>query len=111
MGQLWKRTWREKPRHRRGSIQRAYRVKIDKNKWSNTPRAIICRTLNYKDKVKILRKAKKDFYKLEILPSHLDYRKELLRVENNGVYFQYRSIVVKRKYNIGSVSWNVLDTF
>ena len=98
-------------RHRRRSIQRAHRVKRDQNNWSNTPRAIICRTLNYKDKVKILRKAKKDFYKLEILPSHLDYRKELLRVENNGVYFQYRSIVVKRKYNIGSVSWNVLDTF
>ena len=31
----------------------------DKNKKSNTPRTIVCRILNYKDKVKILRNAKK----------------------------------------------------
>ena len=110
MGQLWKEL-REKSLGIEKEVLKEETAKRDQNKWSNTPRAIICRTLNYKDKVKILRKAKKDFYKLEILPSHLDYRKELLREENNGVCFQYRSIVVKRKYNIGSVSWNVLDTF
>ena len=59
MGELWKRSYREKPRHRRRSIERANRAKIDKNKRTNTPREIICRTLNYKDKVKILRKTKK----------------------------------------------------
>ena len=39
--------------------ERAHRVKTDKNKKSNTPRKIDCRILNYEDKVKILRNAKK----------------------------------------------------
>ena len=34
-------------------------MKIDKNKKSNTARTIVCRILNYQDKVKILRNAKK----------------------------------------------------
>ena len=34
-------------------------MKTDKNKKSNTARTIVCRILNYQDKVKILRNAKK----------------------------------------------------
>ena len=40
-------------------IERAHRVKTDKSKKSNTARTIVCRILNYKDKVKILRNVKK----------------------------------------------------
>ena len=40
-------------------IERAHRVKTDKSKKSNTARAIVCRILNCKDKVKILRNIKK----------------------------------------------------
>ena len=41
-------------------IERAYRVKTDKkNKKGNTPRAIVCRILNCKDKVIISRNGKK----------------------------------------------------
>ena len=40
-------------------IERTHRVKTDKSKKSNTPRTIVCRILNYKDKVKILRNVKK----------------------------------------------------
>ena len=40
-------------------IERAHRVKTDKNKKGNTPRTIVSRILNYKDKVKILRNVKK----------------------------------------------------
>ena len=40
-------------------IERAHRVKTDKSKKGNPPRTIVCRILNYKDKVKILRNAKK----------------------------------------------------
>ena len=72
-------------------------MKTDKTKKGNTPRTIVCRILNYKDKVKILRNAKKlkgknivineDFYQ-----STLDHRKELwkevkcLREEGKIVY-------------------------
>ena len=44
-------------------IERANRVKTDKSKKGNAPRTIVCRILNYKGKVKILRNAKKHFYK------------------------------------------------
>ena len=40
-------------------IGRARKVKTDKNKKSNTPRTIVYRILNYKDKAKILRKCQK----------------------------------------------------
>ena len=40
-------------------IERAHRVRADKSKKGNTPRTIVCRILNYKEKVKILRNAKK----------------------------------------------------
>ena len=40
-------------------VERANRVKKAKSKKGNTPRTIVCRILNYKDKVKILRNAKK----------------------------------------------------
>ena len=40
-------------------IERTHRVKTDKSKKGNTPRTIVCRILNYKDKVKILRHAEK----------------------------------------------------
>ena len=39
--------------------ERAHRMKKDKNKKTNRPRTIICRILNYKDKVKIPKNAKK----------------------------------------------------
>ena len=87
-------------------------MKTDKSKEGNPPRTIVCRILNYKDKVKILRYAKKlkgknifineDFYQ-----ATLDRRPELwkevkcLREEGKIAYLQYKSIVVKRKNNIG----------
>ena len=93
-------------------IERAHRVKTDKSKKGNTPRTIVCRILDYKEKVKTLRNAKKlkgknifineDFYQ-----ATLDYRKELwkevkrLREEGKIGYLQYRSIVVNRKDNTG----------
>ena len=40
-------------------IERTHMMKTDKNKKSNTPTTIVCRILNYKDKVKILRNAEK----------------------------------------------------
>ena len=40
-------------------IERKHRVKTDKNKKINTPKTIVCRILNYKDKVKILRNDKR----------------------------------------------------
>ena len=40
-------------------IERAHRIKTDRNKKGNIPRTIVCRILNYKDKVKILRNAEK----------------------------------------------------
>ena len=40
-------------------IERAHRVETDKGKKGNTQRTIVCRILNQKDKVKILRSAKK----------------------------------------------------
>ena len=39
--------------------ERAHRLKKDNKKKSNRPRTIICRILNYKDKVKIPKNAKK----------------------------------------------------
>ena len=87
-------------------IERAHRVKTDKiNK-----RTIVWRILNYKDKVKILRNAKKlkgknifmneDFWQIT-----LDHRKELwkdverLREEGKIAYLKYGSTVVKTKGN------------
>ena len=62
-------------------VERAHRVKTDKNKKGNPPRTIICRILNYKDKVKILRNAKKlkgknIFKKEDFCQATLDHRKE-----------------------------------
>ena len=93
-------------------IERTHSVKIDKSKKSNTPRTIVCRILNYKDKVKILKNVEKrkggntfiieDFYHVTV-----DHRKELwkevkrLREEGKITYLQYWSNVVKRKDNTG----------
>ena len=41
------------------AIERRHIVKTDKSTKGNAPRTIICRILNYKDKVTILRNAKK----------------------------------------------------
>ena len=93
-------------------IERAHRVKIDKNKKGNTPRTIVCRILNHKDKVKILKNTKKLKGKNIVInedfcQATLDHRKELwkevkrLREEGNIAYLQCRSIVVKRKDNTG----------
>ena len=32
-------------------LEKVHRVKTDKNKKGNAPRTIVCRTINYKDKV------------------------------------------------------------
>ena len=87
-------------------------VKTDKNNKGNTPRTIVCRILNYKDKVKILRDAKKLKSKnilinKDFCQATLDHCKELwkeakrLREKGKIAYLQYRSIVVKRKDNTG----------
>ena len=92
--------------------ERANRVKTHESKKGKTSRIIVCRILNYKDKVKILRNAKKlkgknIFINEDFCQATLDHRKELwkevkrLREEGKIAYLQYRSIVVKRKDNIG----------
>ena len=40
-------------------IERAHRVKTDKSKKGKTLRTVVCKNLNYKDIVKILRNANK----------------------------------------------------
>ena len=93
-------------------IERAHRVGTDQSKKGNTPRTIVCRILNDKDKVKILRNAKKlkgknIFLNEDFCQATLDHRKELwkelkrLREEGKIAYLQCRSIVVKWKYNTG----------
>ena len=93
-------------------IERAHGVKIDKSEKVNTPRTIVCRISNYKNKIKILRNPKKlkgknifvneDFYR-----ATLDHRRKLwkevklLRKEGKIAYLQYRSPVVKSKDNTG----------
>ena len=72
-------------------------MKTDKSKKGNTPRTIVCRILNYKDKVKILRNAKKlkgknIFINEDFCQATLDHRKELwkevklLREEGKTAY-------------------------
>ena len=63
-------------------IERAHRVKTDKFKKGNTPRTIVSRILNYKDKVKILRnsekpKGKNIFINEDFCQATLDHRKGL----------------------------------
>ena len=93
-------------------IERVHRVKTNKNRKRNTSSTIVSRILNYKDKVKILRNAKKlkgknIFLKENFCQATLDHRKVLwkevkrLREEGEIAYFQYRSMVVKRKDNTG----------
>ena len=93
-------------------IERTHSVKIDKSKKSNTPRTIVCRILNYKDKVKILRNVKKrkggnTFVNEDFCHATVDHRKELwkevkrLREEGKITYLQYWSNVFKRKDNTG----------
>ena len=92
--------------------ERAHRVKTDKSNKSYTPRAIVCRILNCKDKVKIPGNAKKlkgknIFTNKDFCQATLDHCKELwkevkcLREEVKIAYPQYMSIVVKRKDNTG----------
>ena len=87
-------------------------MKAGKCKKGNTPRTIVCRILNYNDKVKILRNAKslkgKNIFINEIFcKAILDHLKELwkevkrLREEGKVAYLQYRPIAVKRKGNTG----------
>ena len=95
-------------------IERAHRTKKRRNsKTKNQPRTIVVRLQNYKDKVTILRNAKKlkgsnVYINEDFCQETLDYRKELwkevkrLRNEEDKIaYLQYRSIVVKRKNNKG----------
>ena len=87
-------------------------MKTDKSKKVNRPRKIVYKILNYKDKSKILRNAKKlkgknIFINQDFCQAILDHRKELwkevkrLREAGKKAYLQYRSIVVKRKDNTG----------
>ena len=87
-----------------------HRVKTEKSKESNTPRTIVCRILNYKEKVKSLRNAKKlkgknIFINKDVWQATLEHRKDLwkevkrLSEEGKIAYLQYRSIVLKRKDN------------
>ena len=82
------------------------------SKKGNTRETIVCRFLNYKDKVKILRNAKKlngknIFINENFCQATLDHRKELwkevkrLTEEGKIIYLQSRSIAVKRKDNTG----------
>ena len=93
-------------------IERTHRVKTGKGKKGNTPRTIVCRILNFKDKFKILRNTKKlkgknILINEDFCQATLDHRKELrkevkcLREEGKKAYLQYRPIVVKRKDNNG----------
>ena len=91
-------------------IERVHRVKTEKSKESNTPRTIVCRILNYKEKVKSLRNTKKlngknIFINEDVYQATLEHRKELckevkrLSEEGKIAYLQYRSTVLKRKDN------------
>ena len=74
-----------------------------------TSRTIVCKLLNYKDKVKILRSCKKlkctnIFINEDFCEATMQYRQDLwkevkrLREEEDKIaYLQYRSIVVKDK--------------
>ena len=76
-------TFQGKSRHWRGSSnQKGKQSKKGKSKKGNTPRIIVCRILNYKDKVKILRNVKKQkdkniFINENFSQATLDHRKEL----------------------------------
>ena len=54
MGRLWK--WKLFKKslgiEEEAVIEKAHRMKTEKSNKSNTPRTIVCRILNYKDKVK-----------------------------------------------------------
>ena len=70
-------------------IERAHRVRTDKDKKSNATRTIVCRILNYKHKVKILRNAKKlkgknIFTNEDFCQATLDHRKEGGKTFNGG---------------------------
>ena len=91
-------------------IERAHRGKVDKSRKSNAPRTIVCRILDYKDKVKILRNSKKlksksIFINEDLYQATLDHYQELwkevkrLREEDKIAYLQYRFIVVERRDN------------
>ena len=85
--------------------ERTHRVKTDKSKKGNTSKTIVCTILNYVDKVKILRNAKKlkgknIFINEDFCQATLDHRKELwkevkrLKEEGKIAYHQYRFTVV-----------------
>ena len=87
-------------------------MKIDKSKNGNTPRTIVCRILNHKGKIKILRNAKKLKGKKICInegfcQATLDYRKKIwkevkcLREKGKIAYLQYKFIAVKMKGNTG----------
>ena len=106
-------TFQGKSRHWRGSSnQKGKQSKKGKSKKGNTPRIIVCRILNYKDKVKILRNVKKQkdkniFINENFSQATLDHRKELWkevkpeREEGKIAYLQHRSTEVKKKDNTG----------
>ena len=93
-------------------IERSRKGKTDKNNRSNTTRKVVWRILSYKDKVKILRNAKKlkgrnIFINEDFCQATLDHRKgvgkeaQRSREEGKIVYLQHKSFAVKKKNNTG----------
>ena len=92
--------------------ERAHRARKSKYGKKDQPRIIVCKLLNYKDKVKVLQNCKKlkgshIYINKDFCQATLQYRKELwkevkrLREEEDKIaYLQYRSIVVKDKNNV-----------
>ena len=103
-------------------LERAHRVKTDKNKKISTPRTTVWRILNYKGLVKTFRNVKKlkgknIFLNENFWQATLDHRKELwnnvkvFREEGTTAYFQYRSIVAKREDSNGQCLVKVFRYF
>ena len=92
-------------------IERTHRIKTDKSMKGNTVGIIVCRILNYKDKVKILRNAKKVKFKNifrneDFFQDTLDHHKQLwkevkyLREEGNIAYIHWKlnfTLIIKVK--------------
>ena len=93
-------------------IERAHRARKTKYGKKDPLRTIVCKLLSYKDNVKVLQNCKKlkgshIYINEDFCQATLQYRKELwkevkrLREEEDKIaYLQYRSVVVKDKYNV-----------
>ena len=94
------------------TIERTHRVKPYQNKKNNkgkaSPRTIVCKLLNYKDKTQILRKCNRlkgtsyyisEDFSIEILALRKDSWKEVktLREEGKIAYLNYKTIMWREK--------------